>query len=242
MNPCPSAGPGHPGQLGSPGVPPAPPLAVPPAPSLRARPLLHPVAEPCGAEGGASPPMAGSWAGRRWASSGFQTRCRLVGRLAWLCARERGAHEWPLPPCPGAWAPPGCACWRWPCRHGPEVSGGAREGRSGDGGGELGSPGIWGLCPATVRGCASAAPHPGIPGFVPTLCALGGAGGPGRAENSRPLSLFPLFFCSGLPFPLLSWSLFSRQSLCVCSYKYILIKLEPYHRYSFVSCIFCFTK
>lgn len=78
--------------------------------------------------------MAKSRPGRPRAVSGLQTRRRLAGVPAWLRACERGAHEGPLPPCPGVWAPPGAACWRSPCWHGPEVSGGAR-GWGVDGGG-----------------------------------------------------------------------------------------------------------
>ena len=159
--------------------------------------------------------MAGSRAGRRWESSGFQTRRRLAGGLAWPRACERRAREGPLPPCPGAWAPSGSACWRSPCRRGPEVSGGVRGRWVRMEMGGLGGRRTWESPTATPRGCSPAVPQPGSPGFVPTLCTPGGGGGPGdpeQAENSRSspwlasLSLFLFSHCFSAFgfFPLLS--------------------------------------
>lgn len=203
-NPLLSVALGHLSQPGSPGVPPAPPPAAPPVPSRRARPLLHPVAEPCGAEGGASRPMARSWAGRRWESSGFQTRRRLAGGLAWPSACERGAREGPLPPCPGAWAPPGSACWRLSCRDGPEVSGRAQEVWGGDGAGWARYPEDLGVVP-----CNSTGLHPHWPqAREPRLCShvmrpgrrwRSWAGRKRRSSPGFPPSLFFLCF-SGLGF------------------------------------------
>lgn len=66
--------------------------------------------------------------------------------------------------------------------------------------------------PATLRGLRPRRLQPGSPGFVPTLCALGGGGGRGnlaQPENSGSVQglafpcrlLLPLFFCFWLLFP-----------------------------------------
>lgn len=154
--------------------------------------------------------MARSWAGNRRESSGFQTRRRLAGGLAWPSACERGAREGPLPPCPGAWAPPGSACWRLSCRDGPEVSGRAQDGWGGDGAGWARYLGDLGVVPCNSAGLRPLRPQ----AWEPRLCSNVMRPGrrwrswAGRKRRSSPwlpsLSLFPVFFWFGLLLPLLS--------------------------------------
>lgn len=190
--------------------------------------------------------MAGSRAGSCWATVGSRSAAAWLGCWHGRVLVNAECARGQLTPCPGAWALPSSVCWRSPCRGGPEVSSGA-----GDGGlWRWVGWGSWESPPATPRGSAPAGPQAGSPGFVPTLCARGGggdAGDPEQAENSRSLPGLPPSLSFSSVFLLLAFlsaaflvsPLFS--SLCVCAYKYILIKLEPYHRYCFVSCICHFT-
>lgn len=163
------------------------------------------------------------------------------------CARGQ------LPPCPGAWASPSSACWCSPCLDGPEVSSGAgNEGEVGDrelcrwvdwgtwvDWGDLGTP----SSNSEPRPCCLLAREPRLCSHVMRpgrwwRCGRSRAGRkqwipPGLPPSLSFSSVFWLFRCFRVS-PLFS-------SLCVCAYKYVWIKLEPYHMYGFVSCIFHFT-
>eukprot|EP00069_Balaena_mysticetus_P000686 bmy_14761T0 len=64
--------------------------------------------------------MAGSRAGSCWATVGSRSAAAWLGCWHGRVLVNAECARGQLPPCPGAWALPSSACWRSPCRDGPE--------------------------------------------------------------------------------------------------------------------------